>query len=412
MIDTSTAGPGSAGASAPDFPMAREGRCPFDPPPALQELQAEAPISRVRLWDGSTPWLVTRYADLRALYADPRLSADKTNPRYPHESPAYKSRLDEDHDQQFLFWDDPKHAWQRRMVTAPFSIRRVEAMRPAIQKIVDELIDDMLAGPTPTDLVEALALPVPSLVICELLGVPYADHDSFQADTKVIVSRGSTPQEQKTAQQGLIDLMDRLIGDKLAAPGDDLLSDVAARVANGELTRREAIILGKGLLIAGHETTGNMIALGTMALLQHPDQVALLLDGDAAVAAWAVEELLRYLTVVGARRRVAVADIQIAGQVIRAGDGVILAQEAGDRDPAVFADPGRLDIQRGARNHIAFGYGPHQCLGQPLARVELQVVYPTLFRRIPTLRLAADVDQIPLKNNAVIYGAHELPVTW
>jgi cytochrome P450 len=250
------------------------------------------------------------------------------------------------------------------------------------------------------------------LVICELLGVPYADHDSFQADTKVIVSRGSTPQEQKTAQQGLIDLMDRLIGDKLAAPGDDLLADVAARVANGELTRREAIILGKGLLIAGHETTGNMIALGTMALLQHPDQVALLLDGDAAVAAWAVEELLRYLTVVGARRRVAVADIEIAGQVIRAGDGVILAQEAGDRDPAVFADPGRLDIQRGARNHIAFGYGPHQCLGQPLARVELQVVYPTLFRRIPTLRLAADVDQIPLKNNAVIYGAHELPVTW
>jgi cytochrome P450 len=394
--------------------MPREARCPFDPPPALKELQASAPISRVRLWDDSTPWLVTRYEDLRALYADPRLSVDKTNPRFPHESAGYKSRVAEDQDQHFLFWDDPKHAWQRRMVTPPFAIKRVEAMRPAIQKIVDSLIDDMLVGPRPADLVEALALPVPSLVICELLGVPYSDHAAFQADTTAVVSRDSSLQEQQAGQQGLIDLMDRLIGEKMAAPGDDLLSAVAAQVVNGELTRRQAIILGKGLLIAGHETTGNMIALGTLALLQHLDQLAILRDGgdDPAVAAGAVEELLRYLTVVGARRRVALADIEIGGQLIKAGDGVILVQEAGDRDPAAFPDPGRLDLRRGARNHIAFGYGLHQCLGQPLARVELQVVYPTLFRRIPTLRLATDLDKIPLKNPAVIYGAYELPVTW
>jgi hypothetical protein len=391
--------------------MPRAARCPFDPAPALQELQTGEPISRVRLFDGSTPWLVTRYEDLRALFADPRISADNTHPHFPHESAAHKERRYGDH--TFLNSDDPRHAWQRRMVTAPFAIKRVEAMRPVIQKIVDGLIDAMLAGPNPADLVDAFALPLPSLVICELLGVPYADHDSFQADAKAIASRGTTPQEGLEVQQRLIDFLDRLIDDKLSAPGDDLLSEVAAHVASGELTRREAAVMGKLLLIAGHETTGNMIALGTLALLQHPDQLAILRAADdPKVVAGAVEEMLRYLSIVSARRRVALADIEIGGQVIRAGDGIVLAHEVGNRDPAVFADPDRLDIQRQARHHIAFAYGPHQCLGQPLARVELQVVYSTLFKRISGLRLAAGLDEIPFKNDAVIYGVYELPVTW
>jgi cytochrome P450 len=411
MTDASTVIPESDADDSPNFPMPRVNRCPFDPAPALQELQAKEPISRVRLWDGSTPWLVTHYADLRALYSDPRLSVDKTDPHYPHEGAAHKERRHEH--QMFLFWNDPEHAAQRRMVTAPFTIKRVEAMRPAIQKIVDGLIDDMLAGPKPADLVEAFALPVPSLVICELLGVPYEQHAAFQADSRAIMTRGTPPQEGLEATQRLTDVMDRLIGEKIAKPGNDLLSELAAKVTSGEVTRSEAATLGVVMLIAGHETTGNMIALGTLALLQHPDQLAIMRDADdPKVVAGAVEELLRYLTIVGARRRFAVADIEVAGQVIHAGDGVIMAQEAGDRDPAAFPDPGRLDLLRGARNHIAFGYGPHQCLGQPLARVELQVVYPTLLRRFPGLRLAADLDQIPLKNDTTAYGVYELPVIW
>jgi cytochrome P450 len=301
------------------------------------------------------------------------------------------------------------------MVTAPFSIKRVEALRPAIQKIVDALIDDMLAGPTPVDLVQAFALPVPSLVISELLGVPYADHDFFQQNSRLLINRNTPPEEAMAAQQRLIDYLDRLIADKLADPGEDLLSYLATqRVATGELSRQEAAQMGRLLLVAGHETTANMIALGTLALLQHPDQLAALREtDDPKLIAGAVEELLRYLTIVhSGRRRVALEDIEIDGHTIRAGEGVILANDIGNRDASAFADPDRLDIHRDARRHMTFGFGVHQCLGQPLARVELQVVYGTLYRRIPTLRLAVDLDQVPFKHDGLVYGVYQLPVTW
>ncbi|WP_214408837.1 cytochrome P450 [Sphaerisporangium fuscum] len=393
----------------PEFPMARAAGCPFDPPPALKEKQQEGPLARVRLWDGSTPWLVTRYADQRALLADPRVSADVTRPGYP--SPA---RITDSSPISFILMDDPEHARLRRMVTAPFAIKRVEAMRPGVQKIVDELIDDMLAGPKPVDLVEAFALPVPSLVICRLLGVPYADHDFFQENSKIIIRRDATPEERMAAFGKLSAYLDGLVGEKIAAPADDLLSTLAARVEAGELTRKDAAGMGVLLLIAGHETTANMIALGTLALLENPGQLALLRDsGDPKLVVSAVEELLRYLHIThNGRRRVAVEDIEIAGQVIRAGEGLIMANDIANRDPEAFPEPDRLDLTRDARHHVAFGFGVHQCLGQPLARMELQVVYSTLYRRIPTLRLATELERIPFKHDGSVYGVYELPVTW
>ncbi|MFF2147399.1 cytochrome P450 [Kitasatospora sp. NPDC058190] len=396
----------------PDYPMPRAAGCPFDPPPALRTLQAEAPISRVRLWDGSTPWLVARYEDVRALLSDPRISSESTHPHYPHQSPAAKERRTQS--RTFITMDDPEHARLRRMVTAAFSIRQVEAMRPAIQKIVDDLIDVMLAEPKPVDLVQAFALPVPSLVICALLGVPYTDHDFFQANSRILVKRTTTPAQARAATQQLVDYLDRLIGDKLAHPADDLLSTLAGRVRDGELSRREAANMGMLLLIAGHETTANMIALGTLALLRHPDQLTRLrASEDPKAVASAVEELLRYLTIVhGGRRRVALADIEIRGVTIHAGEGVVLANDIGNRDPAAFPDADRLDVGRNPRHHVAFGFGVHQCLGQPLARVELQVVYGTLYRRIPTLRLAVALDRIPFKHDGTVYGVYELPITW
>ena len=396
----------------PEYPMARAAGCPFDPPPALRALQAEAPITKVRIWDGSTPWLVTRYADERALLADPRISSDTRVPGYPHGSPGLRERRRQA--RTFINMDDPEHARLRRMVTAPFSIKRLEALRPAIQKIVDDLIDDMLAGPTPVDLVEAFALPVPSLVICHLLGVPYADHDFFQANSKLLINRTTTPEQSAAAQQRLMDYLEGLVGQKLDNPSDDLISTLAERVRAGEISRDDAAKMAVLLLVAGHETTANMIALGTLTLLQHPDQLAELREADdPKLVAGAVEELLRYLSIVHTgRRRVALADIELGGVTIRAGEGVILANDMGNRDPAAFPDPDRLDVHRDARHHVAFGYGVHQCLGQPLARVELQVVYGTLYRRIPTLRLAADLDQIPFKHDGLVYGVYELPVTW
>jgi len=406
---TSTVRTGGAQApSAPEFPMPRAEGCPFDPPPALKKEQEQGPLRKVRLWDGTTPWLVTRYADQRALLADPRTSADITRPGYPSSAPVRGSSFG------FILMDDPEHARQRRMVTAPFTIKRVEAMRPAVQKIVDGLIDDMLAGPPRADLVQAFALPVPSLVICELLGVPYADHDFFQENSKILISRSAAPEERGAAHAKLIGYLDELMGHKIARPADDLLSGLGTRVGAGELSRREAAETGVLLLIAGHETTANMIALGTLALLEHPDQLALLRDSDDPKAvAGAVEELLRYLNIThGGRRRVAVEDIEIGGEVIRAGEGIIVPNDIGNRDPEVFADPDRLDLGRDARRHVAFGFGVHQCLGQPLARMELQVVYSTLYRRIPTLRLDAGLEDLSFKHDGAVYGVYELPVAW
>jgi cytochrome P450 len=396
-------------ARTPTFPAPRAAGCPFDPPPTLQALREQTPLARVRLWDGSTPWLVTRYADQRTLLGDPRVSADVTRPGYPASVP-----IGADAPISFILMDNPEHARLRRMVTAPFTIRRVEAMRPAVQKIVDDLIDDMLAGPKPVDLVEAFALPVPSLVICDLLGVPYADHDFFQDNSKVLINRDVTPEERRAAGGRLFAYLDQLIGEKLGNPGDDLLSGLVERIKNGELSRRDAAQMGVLMLIAGHETTANMIALGTLALFEHPDQLALLrATDDPKLIAFAVEELLRYLNIThNGRRRVALADIEIAGQVIRTGEGIIMANDIANRDPSLFPDPDRLDIRRDARRHVAFGFGVHQCLGQPLARMELQVVYSTLYRRIPKLRPAAKLDELSFKHDGSVYGVYELPVTW
>ncbi|MTD53329.1 cytochrome P450 [Amycolatopsis pithecellobii] len=396
-----------------EYPQARAQGCPFDPAPALRDVQAEAPLTRIHLWDGSTPWLVTRYQEMRALLSDPRVSSDINRDGYPVQSAAIAVRRRDA--SSFIVMDDPDHARLRRMITAPFAIKRVEAMRPAIQRITDELIDDLLAGPKPADLVKAFALPVPSRVICDLLGVPYDDHDFFQRNSSILLKRGTSAEEGAAAQKRLLDYLDELLGHKLADPGEDVLSDLAVqRVRTGELSRNEAARMGMLLLVAGHETTANMIALGTLALLEHPDQLAALREtDDPRLVAGAVEEMLRYLTIThSGRRRVALADIEIAGQTIRAGEGIVLAGETANRDPAVFADPDQLDIHRDARRHVAFGFGVHQCLGQPLARVELQVVYGTLFRRIPTLRRAVDLDEIPFKHDGQVYGVYELPVTW
>ena len=414
---------GSAG-ETPEYDITRDPGCPFDPAPAMRAKQAAGPLGRIRLWDGSTPWLVTGYAEHRALMSDPRVSVEpargtpKLNPGEVRTAAAEDSESGSAEaaggGTSFILMDDPEHARLRRMVTGAFTVRRVEALRPAVQRIVDDWIDTMLAGPKPADLVEAFALPVPSLVICELLGVPYDDHEFFQTNSSILINRDSTAEQRGEAFQQLGRYLDSLIGEKLANPGEDLLSGLVGRIENDELSRSEAVQMGVLMLFAGHETTANMIALGTLALLEHPDQLALLRDTeDPKLIASAVEELLRYLTIThGGMRRVALQDIEIADQVIRAGEGIVLVSEAANRDPAAFREPDRLDLARDSRRHVSFGYGVHQCLGQPLARLELQVAYPTLLRRIPTLRLATDIDRIPFKHDGFIYGVYELPVTW
>ena len=411
---TSTPMTGTMPEEIPEYGTARAEGCPFDPAPAMRARREEGPVVRVRLWDGSTPWLVTGHAEHRAILADPRVSIEPTRPGMPRltrmeaEAGAGGSHL------SFIFMDDPEHARLRRMVSGAFSIKRVEAMRPATQRIVDDLIDAMLAGRTPTDLVEAFALPVPSLVISDLLGVPYADHDFFQRNSRVIINRDSTHEVRQAAVRRLAEYLNDLVGQKLDEPRDDLLSGLTAQLKEGRLARQEAVEMATLMLFAGHETTANMIGLGTAALLAHPEQLTLLREtDDPRQMAAAVDELLRYLTIThGGLRRVALADIELGGQVIRAGEGIIAVNETANRDSDVFPDPDRLDLRRDARRHVTFGYGIHQCLGQPLARMELQVAFGTLYRRIPGLRLAAELDEIPFKHDGFVYGVYELPVAW
>jgi cytochrome P450 len=403
MTMTSTLDP----AGVPEFPMPRAQGCPFDPPPELRALQEEGPITRVRLWDGTTPWLVTRFADQRAVLGDRRVSADMTHPTYPRQAPGSGSL-------SFIGMDDPEHSRLRRMVGSAFTVKRVEAMRPAVQKIVDDAVDALLAGPKPVDLVEAFALPVPSLVICDLLDVPYADHDFFQDNSKTMINRNSTPEQRTAASGALAEYLGRLVAKKVEDPADDLLSRLGEKVKAGELTLRQATEMAVLLLIAGHETTANMIALSTVALLRNPDQLALLRDSDDdRIAVTATDELLRYLNIThGGRRRVALEDIEVAGQLVKAGEGLVLPNDIANRDTGVFADPDTIDVTREARNHLAFGFGVHQCLGQPLARLELQIVYRTLYRRVPDLALATAFEDIPFKHDGFVYGVYSLPVTW
>jgi cytochrome P450 len=395
----------------PTYPFERQAGCPFDPPLDVRA-PGQAP-RKVTIWDGQTAWLFTHHRQIETLLSDSRVSHDTTNPHYPHETAGFKARAFQG--QSFINRDDPEHGRLRRMANPAFTAKRVMALREVIQADVDRLIDEMLAGPKPVDLVAAFALPVPSLMIAILLGIPEQDVERFQSAAAVAITKDTPPAVVEQTQGALLDYLEQLIQSKVSSPSEDLLSDLATKnVATGQITAREAAVTARLLLIGGHETTANMISLSTVVLLQHPEQLAELRAAeDPALMASAVEELLRYNTIAhNGMRRVALEDIELDGLTIKAGDGLILSLDGGNRSPEIYPEPDTLDIHRDARGHLAFGWGTHGCIGQSLARLELQIALGTLYRRIPTLRLAADVEQLNFKNDALIYGLHSLPVTW
>src|ERR1700754_426529 len=394
--------------------MNRDPDHPFDPPPLLYRLRDAGPIVRVISNGGTPAWIVTRYEDQRTLLSDPRLSSDQTLPNFPVAVEGIKKSQAE-LSRTIITLDNPRHDVLRRMYARDFTIKRITALLPAIQRHVDNLIDDMLSGPKPADFVASVALALPTLVISDFLGVPYEDRQMFQDITEKIVSPELPVQELTEATGELVEYVGGLLDTKRNDPRDDMLSRLAAYWAAGEISRAEAIGAGMVLIPAGHETTANMIAMSTIALLDPPDQLDQIRSGeDQKLIANAIEELLRYNHVTHyGRRRVALADVEIGGSLILEGDGVILPGNLGDRDPDAFpGDPDELDIHRQFRQHLSFGYGIHQCLGQMLARAELRIVFSTLFPRLPTLEIAIPRDQIPFKSYFFVYGVYRLAVTW
>ena len=398
----------------PEYPMPRSSACPFAPPPAVMELGAAAPLSRVRIWDGSTPWLITGYDVARALFADSRVSVDDRKPGFPHWNEHMLSTVDKRPRSVFTA-DAEEHTRFRRMLSRPFTFKRVEGLRPAIQQVTDECIDAILAGPAPADIVTQLALPVPTKVISEMLGVPYEDHEFFQHHANVGLARYASAEDGQKGAMSLHKYLIDLVTKKMEDPAEDAVSDLAERVTAGEISVKEAAQLGTGLLIAGHETTANMIGIGVLALLKNPEQAELLrATDDPKIIANAAEELMRYLSIIqNGQRRVALDDIEIGGVTIKGGDGIIIDLAPANWDGTEFPAPDRLDLTReNAGQELGFGYGRHQCVGQQLARAELQIVFHTLLRRIPTMQLAVPFEEVPFKDDRLAYGVYSLPVTW
>ena len=359
------------------------------------------------MYHGQPVWVVSRYQDIRAALVDPRLSAD-TLPGH------LKPEGADDTPIMFARTDDPEHHRLRRMMAGDFTFRRCEAMRPQIQEMVDTFLGEMINAGPPADLVRDFALPVPSLVIALLLGVPSEDLDAFQQYTGVGLDTKATDEEKTQAFASMYGYIEDLVRRKERDPGDDLISRlVTEQVATGRLSRGTAALSGMTMLVAGHETTANMISLGTVALLEHPDIFERLgRTDDHAVIANIVEELMRYLTIVhGQVDRVATEDLTLGGQLIRAGDTLLINLPAGNWDSKFVDSPETFDVGRNTRGHLGFGYGVHQCIGANLARVEMQVAFATLARRLPGLQLAVSPDELKFKD-ADIYGMKELPVAW
>jgi cytochrome P450 len=391
---------------AKDLPLHVQ-RDHFDPPAAVSALRDQPGLEQVTDALGNPAWLVTRYDEAREVLGDAsRFSNDRLPAvRMPGTDPAVMRAGN------LLMNDPPEHTRLRRLLTGEFTVKRIRRLQPRISEIVDAQLDAMAAAGPPADLVADFALPVPSLVICELLGVPYDDRDDFQARagrqidlTLPLEERGQVALESRAYMGTLVDRA-------FAAPGDDMLG-MLVREHGDDLTRNELIGIANLLLIAGHETTANMLALGTLALLRHPEQAALVREDPTATAP-AVEELMRYLSIVHASvPRVAITDTEVAGTPIAAREMVLVSLAAADRDRALVEDPDRLDVGRAAAPHVAFGHGVHHCLGAPLARMEMATAFPALLQRFPGLTTPVDLDSAEFRDGTFIYGMRSLPVMW
>ncbi|WP_431884837.1 cytochrome P450 [Micromonospora wenchangensis] len=400
------------------YPMART--CPLHQPDAYAEMSARRPVSVAELPSGRPVWLVASHQLAREILTDPRISANRFHPGFPHMFRSVPSQPPSDavrHAHSLIgrafAVDGPEHSTRKKLIISDFTVRRVQTLRPRIQEIVDRCLDRMLAGDNPTDLVQAFALPVPSEVISELLNVPLADREFYLERTRIMVDHASTVEQRQQANLDVLGKLDALITARETAPEDDVLSRLVQRNQNTEtLSHDEVVGMAAFLLISGFETTANMIAMGTIGLLENPDQLALL-KADPSLSSGAVEELLRYFSVSDpAGSRVALENINIGGETIPAGAGVIALAGAANWDESVFEHPERIDIRRDARAHLAFGHGAHQCIGLNLARLELDVVFSTLFRRLPGLRLERPSGELRYKEHANIYGVYEVPVSW
>jgi len=384
------------------FPLFRDG---LDPVPEVGILREQSPVSRLPLPLGIRAWLVTGYEPVRAVLGRPD--------GFSNDFGKFAAGVGLTAAQEpggLGMSDPPMHTRLRRLVTPEFTMRRLARLQPRIEAIVTERLDAMARIDGPVDLLQEFALPVPTLTICELLGVPYADREFVQQFSAARFDLGGGAyapldaiKESKTYLRGLV-------AEQRRNPGDGLIGSLI-RSNGDELDDAELTGLADGVLTGGLETSASMLALGALVLMTQPELADPLRAGEPADAL--VEELLRYLTVVQvAFPRFAVRDLEIAGVSIKAGDVVMCSLIAADRDGVL--GPGMDDIDAGratTRSHLAFGHGLHRCVGAELARMELRTAYPALVRRFPAMRPAVDPAALPMRRASIVFGLDALPVT-
>lgn len=394
------------------LPLPRERVSPFGPAPEVAELRRHSPVVKVACPTGIEAWLVTRYADVREVLGDPeRFSLRTGQAGHVLANQPPDAEVEEG---DFNRMDGQEHLRFRRVVApAITTVKRTELFRPLVQRTVDTLLDTLATEAGPIDLHERFANPLTSSVVAELLDVPYADRDLFGNVAKALFDATTEVDEVDAAKAPLFDYVHDLVLQRMREPGDDVISVIAAKAqaADHPFTELELTKIAAGLLVAGFDTTAGAITYGILALLNSPEQFALLRD-DPALASNAAEEVLRLLSNGAGLMRVATVDTEIAGTAIAAGDFVVAAVQAANHDPEQFAEPAQLALTRPRGAHLAFGYGPHQCPGQHIARLELATVLATLPRRIPSLRLAVPIDQLEFRKDTVVFGPAQLPVTW
>ncbi|MEU4657577.1 cytochrome P450 [Streptomyces sp. NPDC023723] len=378
----------------------RAAGCPFAPVAELYEAQKDDALRRVSV---PSPMLgafdavvVTRYEDVKSVLADDQLRMGGSMP--------YQAG-------NLLSYDGPEHTRLRRMLTGSFTTKRARELRPQIAGVVDSALDAVAAAGHGADLVQLFCTPIPTLVICELLGVPYADREEFQQRTAVALDFSSSREVQMQQAAEMEAYMAGLVARHREEPGENVLGRVV-REFGDQLTDSELAGIGNMLLIAGHETIANTLSASIALLLQHPEQLAVVRDDPEAVDG-AVEELLRYCAPATILPRQAAGTVCVRDQEIKEGERVVASVLAANRDlGAADQDLDRLDVRRPVQRHLTFGFGPHQCLGQQLARMELRVALPALFARFPELRLAVGQEELDYRTNALVFGVNSLPVAW
>lgn len=398
---------------APELPPLHMRRDAFSPTAELREIRETDGVRTMINAFGMEVFLVTRHEDVKKVLSDYERFSNTRPPGFviPGAPEIPQDEVSNSRAGDLLGLDPPEHQRLRRMLTPEFTIRRMKRLEPRIIEIVEQQLDAMESAGAPVDLVANFALPIPSLVICELLGVPYEDRADFQRrSARQLDLSIPIPERFELQRQGRA-YMGSLVERARQRPGDDILG-MLVREHGAELTDNELIGVASLLLLAGHETTSNMLGLGTLALLRHPDQLAAVRDDPDAIGP-AIEELLRWLSIVHtAIPRITTTEVEVAGVPIPAGRLVFISLPSGNRDPDFIDSPEVLDIRRGAPGHLAFGHGVHHCLGAPLARMEMRIAFPALLRRLPTLALAEDFAEVAFRSFHFIYGLKSLEVSW